>query len=223
MTRWFIEACRICDEAKNDPKQTHLNTAANITLRIFNACLADRGPEMGKRAGVLFMANLLMRLYYRLNQRKLIPTVHNNIAASVVPTEYRLYPKSDQSTYYYYIGRHDFFQENFAAAMDQFDRAYYMVDPDEPMLVPQRRQFLIHLMACKLVLGEMPSDRLLARPEAADLGIFREIRSAIRTGNVRRFRRLMDDYEDLLCKWQVYTPIRDYCGDMAWRGLIREL
>ena len=86
------------------------------------------------------------------------------------------YPKSQQVTYKYYVGRKHMFDNNFKEAEEYLKFAF------EHCHVKSRankRSILIYLIPVKMLLGQMPEEMLLKK---YDLLQFKEVVLAVKQG-----------------------------------------
>ncbi|KAH0605796.1 uncharacterized protein H6S33_004253 [Morchella sextelata] len=221
------------DAQIGDPRFGCSHAAMNVLLRTFNSTLGERtlasgAPTMqtlGKKAATLRIANLLFKLYFKLNQIRLCATIHTNINAASIPSYLHLYPKSDRCAYTYYLGRHHFFNAHFTTALSTLTTSYNLTRPAD---ISQRRLLLLYMITSALILGKFPSESLLARPEAHGLAqMFYPICRAIRLGDFRGFRHALGDEgpETWRRQWwirrELYLALRNRCQILLWRGLIR--
>lgn len=103
------------DAATDDLTLPAINESSRILFRIFNMILSDRQPlHRSKKLAVFHVANLLFRLYFKLGQIRLCPTIHANIASANV--DFSAFCRAERVTYRYFLGRHYLFQNNFHRA-----------------------------------------------------------------------------------------------------------
>lgn len=198
--------------------------AANVVRVAFTQCLNDRVGTQDKKLGIYKMANICLKILFQADKPESCETIFKNITNSSPPLH--LYPKPEQVTYLYYLGRYHFANTNFYAAQLVLDHAYDLCSQN-PQFIKQRRLVLIYLIASNLILGRFPTQSIYSLPEAQGLeAIFYPIAKAIRSGNLEKFRRitnpdLSDQNAAWLMKFRIFYPIANYCEVLVWQSLFR--
>ena len=103
------------------------------------------------------------------------------------------YPKSQQVTYKYYVGRKHMFDNNFKEAEEYLKFAF------EHCHVKSRankRSILIYLIPVKMLLGQMPEEMLLKK---YDLLQFKEVVLAVKQG-ILNFKIVLVDNQEIFFK-----------------------
>lgn len=202
--------------------------AANIIRQAFVTCLNDKSsnpipgqrPE-GKQGGVYKLANMCLKILFSCQKTSNAEQIFVNIYNQSPPLA--LYPKSEQVTYLYYLGRFDFSNSHFYQSHSVLNQAYLLCHAPH---IKQRRQILVHLMASNIILGLFPSTALLNRPEAKGMAaIFNPVCHAIAKGDLATFRRLLD-FDSEIATWllhfRILLQIRNRCEVQVWRSLARK-
>ena len=91
------------------------------------------------------------------------------------------YPKSQQVTYKYYVGRKHMFDYDFKEAEQYLTFAFEHCHKSSKA---NKRQILTYLIPVKMLLGHMPNQAVL---EKYDLMQFNEVVQAVKQGNLLRF------------------------------------
>ncbi|KAJ4366532.1 hypothetical protein N0V95_000198 [Ascochyta clinopodiicola] len=200
--------------------------AANVVRVAFTQCLNDRVGTQDKKLGIYKMANICLKILFQADKPESCETIFKNITNSSPPLH--LYPKPEQVTYLYYLGRYHFANTNFYAAQLVLDHAYDLCS-QRPQFIRQRRLILIYLIASNLILGRSPKQDIYALPEAQGLhAIFDPIAKAIKSGDLERFRRitntdLSDPSAGWLMKFRIFYQIGNYCEVLVWQSLFRTI
>jgi hypothetical protein len=200
--------------------------AANVVRVAFTQCLNDRVGNMEKKLGIYKMANICLKILFQADKPESCETIFKNITNSSPPLH--LYPKPEQVTYLYYLGRYHFANTNFYAAQLVLQQAYAL-SSKHPQYVKQRRLILIYLIASNLILGRLPTEEVYALPEAQGLReIFNPIARSIKSGDLERFRRvtnldLSHPAAAWLMKFRIFYPIGNYCEVLVWQSLFRTI
>lgn len=198
--------------------------AANVVRVAFTQCLNDRVGTQDKKLGIYKMANICLKILFQADKPESCETIFRNITNSSPPLH--LYPKPEQVTYLYYLGRYHFANTNFYAAHMVLDHAYDL-SSKQPQFIKQRRLILIYLIASNLILGRLPTAEVYSLPEAQGLeDIFHPIAKAIKSGNLEEFRRitntdLSNRNASWLMKFRIFYPIGNYCEVLVWQSLFR--
>ncbi|RPB20947.1 hypothetical protein L211DRAFT_870345, partial [Terfezia boudieri ATCC MYA-4762] len=215
------------DQITNNPRQPAANDASRIVLRAFNIALGDRttGNNLGKKEAAFHLANILFKLYFKLDQIRLCPTIHTNLLQSslppLLPTHF---PKSQHCTYTYYLGRHHLnlsltSPSSLLPAFTALSTSYSLC----PSLCPsQRRLILTYLLPSAILIGKPPTQYLYSRPEAAGLyEIFHPITIHLRSGNFIDFRSEMRRSASWLRQKGLYLLLWRCSEELLWRSLCR--
>ncbi|KAL7269060.1 hypothetical protein RUND412_008293 [Rhizina undulata] len=225
------------DRLIEDPLMRACNNAANTLLRTFNNSLPDRvltsaaGEviSLGRKEATIYIGCSLFRLYFILTQFHLTTTVVKNINAASIPSLLPNYPIADRCRFAYWVARYHFLKHHFTPAFDLFTTAYDLLPG---YFQKHRRNILVHLIACGIILGRFPSATILSLPEAHGLAeFFLPLCEALKLGNFRAFRQAIGDEEGSLggrairkefwMKWNLYYTLRMRCKIMLWRSLFR--
>jgi hypothetical protein len=200
--------------------------AANVVRVAFTQCLNDRVGTQDKKLGIYKMANICLKILFQADKPESCETIFKNITNSSPPLH--MYPRPEQVTYLYYLGRYHFANTDFYSARLVLDHAYDL-SSKSPQFIKQRRLLLIYLIASNLILGRLPTQHIYTLPEAEGLSdIFDPIAKAIKSGNLERFRRITNP--DLsgrtaawLMKFRIFYQIGNYCEVLVWRSLFRAI
>ncbi|GIZ48843.1 hypothetical protein CKM354_001188700 [Cercospora kikuchii] len=216
------------DDGDGGPRDTLPERAADTLRKAFTTCLNDRtsglgkdGRPTGKKRGIYKIANICLKILFQCRKTRNATMIFINIGNQSPPLS--AYPRSEQVTYLYYLGRFLFQTNHFYRAQEALQRAYDL-SPADPSCVRQRRYILVFLTTCNLILGRFPSQALLQRPEALHFQQhFGPIMQAMRTGNLASFRKHLD-YDspsaDWLLHFRVLLQLRNRCEVHVWRALI---
>lgn len=200
--------------------------AANVVRVAFTQCLNDRVGNQEKKLGIYKMANICLKILFQADKPESCETIFRNITNSSPPLQ--LFPRPEQVTYLYYLGRYHFANTNFYAAQLVLDHAYDLTS-QSPQFMKQRRLILIYLIASNLILGRLPTQHIYQLPEAQGLeNIFGPLAKAIKSGNLTEFQRRMNpdlsgQNASWLMKFRVFYQIGNYCEVLVWRSLFRAI
>ena len=212
--------------------------AANTLRSAFSTCLTDKsgvktplgtddeGKPAGKKVGIYKIANICLKILFSCNKARNAEQIFANIHQQSPPLA--IYPKAQQVTYLYYLGRFHFSTGHFYRAVLTLEHAYGLL-PAEPTFAPrQKRLLLIYLISASLICGRFPTAALYARPEAAGLEpAFAGITRAIKTGDVALFRAATsldaarNPHAPFLLRHRVLLPLRGRADVLVQRALLR--
>ncbi|CCJ31522.1 unnamed protein product [Pneumocystis jirovecii] len=205
------------DDLTHNPHQSATNESSRAIFRSFNIILSDRHPlPDSKKAAALYTANLLLRLYFKLNQTRLCQTISANITSSGV--EFSSYPISERIGFSYYLGRYNLYQQQISRARGHLLFAF---DNCLSISYKNKRLILIYLTTASIILGIFPSSELLSKYNLSQY--FSPIISSLIKGDHRKFSEHIN--HDLIRSWllkkQIFLIIRDHCEILLWRSLFR--
>lgn len=149
---------------------------------------------------------------------RLASQVFTNVAQHSPPLA--IFPASQRVSYLYYLGRFAFSTNHFYRAQLALEGAYSQC---HARCLKQRSLILTYLISANLILGRFPSDALLQRPEAADLGPkFWPLRQAIVRGDLAGFKAsLAGEHQAWFLNKGLLLPLRNRCEVLVWRSLAR--
>ncbi|KAK9773576.1 hypothetical protein AB5N19_11054 [Seiridium cardinale] len=206
----------------DEEQKSIIDKTAEVMQRVFTACLADRTSDQfsrpeGKKVGVYTFANVTLKLLFACRKTHLAKTIFMNITAKSPPLSF--YPAAQRVTYLYYIGRFHFINNHFSHAAQCLEQAYLQTPA---AFQKHRRLILTYLIPSKILLGYLPSQALLQRPEAATLApIFSQLASAVRTGNHLLFQSAIASNEKWLFRKGLLLTLTFRLRPLLWRSLSR--
>ncbi|USW56055.1 Putative Csn12 family protein [Septoria linicola] len=215
-------------DGEGGPRDTLPERAADTLRKAFTTCLNDRtsglgkdGRPTGKKKGIYKIANICLKILFQCRKTRNATMIFMNIGNQSPPLS--AYPRSEQVTYLYYLGRFLFQTNHFYRAQEALQHAYNL-SPTDSSCVRQRRHILVYLTTCNLILGRFPSASLLQRHEALHFQQhFGPIMQAMRTGDLGLFRRHLDlgsPSADWLLHFRILLQLQNRCEVHVWRALI---
>ncbi|TID22427.1 Endothelin-converting enzyme 1 [Venturia nashicola] len=199
--------------------------AANTVREALAATLQDKSDGMsGKRGGIYIFANLCLKILFQCKKIRNCSHTFNSIDALSPPL--RMYPKPQQVTYLYYLGRFHFSTSHFFRAQLALQHAYDLCPPFERYR-KQRRLILIYLLTSNMILGRMPAEVLWDRPESRGLRErFDPICTVIKKGDLATFRWLTsfdNEHASWFLHFRIFLQIRNRCEVLVIRTLARKV
>ncbi|KAH7031121.1 uncharacterized protein B0I36DRAFT_288975 [Microdochium trichocladiopsis] len=210
--------------AGDDEKKSVIESTAEIIQKIFVACLSDRlsprnaRPE-GKKVGVYIFANITLKLLFACHRTVLAKQMFTNISAKSPPLSF--YPAAQRVTYLYYLGRFHFINTHYGRAARCLEQAYLQTPPQ---FQKHRSLILTYLIPANMILGRLPSNALLSRPEAQSMATaFSQLSAAVRTGNFLAFQQTLADHEQWLLRKGLLLPLSFRLRPLVWRSFSRKV
>ncbi|KAI1437133.1 hypothetical protein GGR50DRAFT_646184 [Xylaria sp. CBS 124048] len=206
----------------DDDQASIVGTTAEVIQKIFTTCLTDRSSQRnaqpeGKKTGIYIFANLTLKLLFVCRKTHLAKQLFTNVSAKAPPLSF--YPAAQRVTYLYYLGRFHFINNHFKRASLCLEAAYFQVPPS---FQKHRQLILTYLVPCNLLLGRLPSQTLLQRPEASSIGqIFQPFAQAVHTGNYLLFQNALEANEAWLLQKGLLLTLTYRLRPLLWRSLSR--
>ncbi|KAI5865054.1 thiolase [Durotheca rogersii] len=205
-----------------EDQKSIVEVTAEVIQKFFTTCLTDRSSSAlskptGKKVGVYVFANVTLKLLFTCRRSHLAKQLFTNMTAKSPPLSY--YPASQRVTYLYYLGRFHFINNHFSRAAQCLQEAYLQTPPN---LQKHRQLILTYLIPANLLLGRLPSQALLRRPEAQPLApIFEQLAQSIRTGNYLIFHHAIESNEAWLFRKGLLLTLTYRLRPLLWRSLSR--
>lgn len=192
-----------------------LEKAAEHIMSCFRTCALDSKSteEVTKRWGMLNIVNQLFKIYFRVNKLHLCKPLIRAIEQSTLKDRY---PKSQEVTYKYYVGRKHMFDNNFKAAEEYLQYAFEKCHVKSKT---NKRSILIYLIPVKMLLGHMPQTALLQKH---DLMQFQEVTAAVKQGNLLRLNEALEANEKFFIKCGIYL-ILEKLKIITYRNLFKKV
>ncbi|RYO76067.1 hypothetical protein DL766_003792 [Monosporascus sp. MC13-8B] len=211
-------------DAGEEEQKSIVEHTTEIIQKIFTACLSDRSssrnakPE-GKKVGVYIFANVTLRLLFACRKTQVATQVFTKITQNSPPLSF--YPAAQRVTYLYYLGRFHFINNHFSRAARCLQEAYIQTPPS---FLKHRRLILTYLIPCNMLLGRLPSQALLGRPEAQSLApVFMPFAHAIRTGNFLVLQQAIEAHESWLFRRGLLYTLNFRLRPLLWRSFSRRI
>ncbi|KAL7628115.1 hypothetical protein AAE478_002312 [Parahypoxylon ruwenzoriense] len=208
--------------AGEEDQKSIVEITAEVIQKFFTTCLTDRsGPPLskpaGKKVGVYIFANVTLKLLFTCRKSHLAKQLFTNMTAKSAPLSF--YPAAQRVTYLYYLGRFHFINNHFARASQCLQEAYLQTPVH---FQKHRRLILTYLIPTNLLLGRLPSQALLQRPEAQSIApIFAQFAQAIRTGNYLIFQHTIETHSTWLFRKGLLLTLTYRLRPLLWRSLSR--
>jgi nuclear mRNA export protein PCID2/THP1 len=217
----------------SDGKVGFLEDTANVLREAFVKCLSgspgtprttppdSSANSSDKRAGIYLTANATLKLLFQSRKIRNAQQMFLSIDAQSPPLSY--YPAAQRVTYLYYLGRYHFANSHFIRASEALGAAYQQCHKGAKK---HRSLILTHLIASNMCLGNVPSQKLLIRPEGMEAGKkFIPLIRTIKSGDIGEFDRLLS-LSSTTSAWflsrRILLQLRNRCEVLVWRSLIRK-
>lgn len=195
--------------------------AARQINRLFGLCFSDRAPlEESRKWGLYYIANLLFKVYFKVNSLSLCKNVLRSLAATntdMAPLS--SFPKAHQVTFNYYAGVVHFLEENYAKAEEYLTLAWQLCSRKA---AKNRQLILTYLIPCHLLTAnQLPTPATLAQyPRLEQL--FAPLVKAIKQGDLAGFDLALDAGEPEFVKRRIYLTL-ERSKDICMRNLLRKV
>eukprot|EP00898_Chlorokybus_atmophyticus_P009268 jgi/Chlat1/971/Chrsp108S01435 len=168
-------------------KAEKLTDAGSQLMKCFSMSLQAQHNKQKKMA-TLHIVNQLFKIYFKLNTLRLC---NNLIKAVEAPTfgDFNAFPIAQKVTYKFYVGRLSVFHDNYPKANAELSYAFQRCHRRS---LRNKRLILQYLVPVKLLLGQLPNSRLLAK---YNLPEYEDVASAVRNGNVRQLNTTLNDQQ----------------------------
>lgn len=193
-----------------------LRRSFGLTLRSRPRGRDRASIQASKQMGSLFVANILSRLYFRLNNLRGCSLLLKSLQrpGSIPPLD--AFPKSDQVTHQYYLGRIALFEDRYQEADECLSRAMRHC---HRCAVHNRRLIMMNLVPARLQRGILPAESVLKRHRLTQ---YAPIVRAMRTGNVPLFRSCMREHRAFFIASGVYLLL-ERLELVVYRSLFRQV
>ncbi|CAG9559760.1 unnamed protein product [Danaus chrysippus] len=192
-----------------------LEKAAESLLSCFRVCCADNrtSDEDTKRHGMLYLANQLLKVYFRINKLHLCKPLIRAIDSSSL---WYQFPLAQQITYRYFVGRKAMFDSEYQAANEYLSFAFENCHKKSHK---NKRLILTYLVPVKMLLGYMPTKQLL---EKYNLLQFWDLVSVVKNGDLRGIDSVMEKHEKFFISAGIYLIV-EKLKITAYRNLFRKV
>lgn len=192
-----------------------LEKAAESLLACFRVCAADNrsSDTETKRIGMLTLVNQLLKVYFRINKLHLCKPLIRAIDSSTIKNQF---PLAQQITYKYFVGRKAMFDSDYRTADEFLTFAFVKCHRRS---IKNKRLILTYLIPVKMLLGFMPTERLLQKYE---LMPFWDLVLAVKNGDLRGIDKVMEKYESFFISAGIYLIV-EKLKIYAYRNLFRKV
>ncbi|KAL2270942.1 hypothetical protein VTJ83DRAFT_313 [Remersonia thermophila] len=202
-------------------KNQKLEECARTLSRVFMICQTDRAPiEESRKWGSYYIANLLLKTYFKLNSASLSKNILNSLRASGKDMpDFSAFPKSQRVTFKYHEGVLAFLEENYVQAETCLTEAWNLCHKDA---LRNKERILTYLIPCHLINNHtLPTKRLL-EPYPRLQQLFLPLCQCIKRGELHKFDLALQEGEDEFVKRRIYLTL-ERGRDIALRNLLRKV
>ncbi|CAM0140479.1 unnamed protein product [Umbelopsis sp. WA50703] len=201
-------------------KDKKLDDATRLLSKCFNIAISDRndgGPfELSKKQSVLHVTNLAFKLYFKLRQIRMCRTFISHLAKENIQID--MFPKSQQVTYRYYLGRYYLFESQVRKAERELDIAFKKCTR---YATKNKRLILIYLISARMVLGIFPRSELLAKYNLMDK--YHSLCTAVKQGNLAGYQYHLERHMPTFLREGTYIMLKERVKVVIWRCLFRKV
>uniref|UniRef100_A0A5S6QZT2 CSN12-like protein n=1 Tax=Trichuris muris TaxID=70415 RepID=A0A5S6QZT2_TRIMR len=186
----------------------YLRTAASTILAFYRDFVADAfsRSELSKRVGILKLTNILLRIYYTLDQWDIMKALVKTISNSV--EQWNSFSLSDKIYYSYYTGSQPGFRFTLKQCSERLTVAF---NSCPSKYQKNRRLILAHLIPVNILLGKFPRSEFLAKFGFSSLD---PLLAAIRVGDVGSVEQFMETEASCFSgfkSWMFLVKLRRLC------------
>lgn len=209
------------DMADDGTSNARLQDAARTLQQMISVCRSDDSDLTESRKwGVISMANLLFKTYFKLNNLALtrnVIAILESPGVNLPPLS--AFPKSHQCTYSYYRGVLDFLREDYVTAHTYLESALLMC----PVKATRNReQILTYLIpTTMLTKQQLPTPQLLSQAPTLE-ALLLPICKSVKTGHLADFDRALASAETELIHRRIYLTL-ERLRDLCMRNLFRKV
>jgi hypothetical protein len=176
-----------------------LEETESLLKRAYSLVVNDRLPaEDSKKLASLELVNQLFRIYFKLNTVHLCRSLIRQVEGPSFPS-FEQFPISHQVTFCFFAGRLRLFDDDFKATEQHLGFAFRHC-PQKYW--KSRRQILIYLIPARIVLGKLPSTRLIHKYQLSQY--YERLVYCIRIGNVAGVEASLKQWEEFFIRRGVY-------------------
>ncbi|XP_061426320.1 LOW QUALITY PROTEIN: PCI domain-containing protein 2 [Lethenteron reissneri] len=192
-----------------------LEKAADTLMSCFRVCASDNraGIDDSKKWGMLFLVNQLFKIYFKINKLHLCKPLIRAIDSSPLKDEYT---KAQRVTFKYYVGRKAMFDSDFKQAEEYLSFAFSHCHRSSQK---NKRMILIYLLPVKMLLGHMPTLRLLKK---YDLMQFADVTKAVSEGNLLLLNEALTRHEAFFIRCGIFL-ILEKLKIITYRNLSKKV
>lgn len=208
---------------RND--HSRLQAAVTLLQESFSKTLNDRKEYVenesfsengSKKAGVLYIVNLLFAMYFRLNTLRLCKNLLRPVESRNLHIKGKNNNMGDKVTYRYYVGRLQMFEDNYKEAEENLNYALLHCHKNA---ISNKRRILNYLIPVKLERGRLPALTLLKK---YNLQEYVPLVTAIKRGDLRLFNETLLKYQDKFIRRGTYLLL-EKCKTVCHRNLFKRI
>ncbi|KAK9463266.1 uncharacterized protein V1516DRAFT_667309 [Lipomyces oligophaga] len=193
---------------------------SKILLKMFNSIRAERSTPMSstpsKKIIILFIAVLLCKCYFKVNQPMACANVFSNIHTAHI--KFSDYPRAQRVTFRYYLGRFYFLRQSLTRARFHLQWAF---DNCHALATSNLRAILTYLIPTNLLLGVGTTMMLYSIAGPTLEAIFRPLDKALRTGDLFKYNSQLVQYFEWFKRRKMYVLLKSKGEILVFRNLLR--
>ncbi|KAK9467708.1 hypothetical protein V1512DRAFT_222204 [Lipomyces arxii] len=207
-------------EFKSLPRTSEVS---KVLLKIFNSIRAERfsnetSGEISKKEVILYVAVLLCRAYFKLNQPSACANVFSNIHTANI--QFSQYPRSERVTYRYYLGRFYFLRQELLRARAHLSWAFANC---MTRAVKNQRAILSYLIPVNLLTGVGTRPALYHIAGDVLREMFLPLEQAMRAGDLYAFNEHLVRHFHWFLSKQMFLILRSKAEIVIFRNLFRQI
>eukprot|EP00039_Didymoeca_costata_P006185 m.88126 g.88126 ORF g.88126 m.88126 type:complete len:403 (-) comp13146_c0_seq1:93-1301(-) len=203
------------DETQRGDEKDYIAEAYTEVQKCFTLCINDRSEEAdSKKWSTLMMLNEFYNIATKLNK------YWQNVGASTERIKHQgqleLFKTAHRVEYLYNIGRKALFDANYKEADVSLSEAFRLCHKDSRS---NKALILTYLIPVKLLVGHMPSNRLLSK---YGMHQYMGISNALRDGNLLKMKEELTKNQAFFVQWGLFLIITKL-RFIAYRNLFKKV
>lgn len=183
--------------------------SARIISKAFTIAVTDR--TLSKRPALVFIMNLLFRIYFKLNNIRLC----QNMIKATTNLNIQDYPISEEVTFRFYRGRVHIFDGEYKEAENTLQIAF------EKCPKRNKRLILSFLIVLKVFHGQMPTTQLLEKYNLHSQ--YSILLQSVKQGNICQFEEQLNLNRKYFIKLELFLLISLKMKNLMIRNLLKRV
>ncbi|AET40036.1 Thp1p Ecym_5273 [Eremothecium cymbalariae DBVPG len=240
VTGWIIPLATKLDanyEVIGTRENQFLQYVASVISKVFNSIKArfeevptryDQLPE--KQQILLFVANKLNNIYFQIDSPSSCSNIFRNMKPKSMIEHFYQYPIKEQIEYKYLLGRYYLLNHRVSDSFRQLNNSFSMLifcskhtSNPSPELKRNMIRVLSYLLPAGIILGKLPSLRLVEQLSPKLAGMYSELIHLLKAGNLAGLNQWLSMNEKYLLSKKLLLLLLEKLPVLAYRSLLRKV
>nr|KAJ3422640.1 hypothetical protein HK105_007194 [Polyrhizophydium stewartii] len=193
-------------------------SGVQTALTEYTSLAISRKPGLELESGLLVAVNALCRMSFVTGELHMCTTVIANVEKAIGRTVHLAeYPKADQVTFYFNVGKLRLQSHDFYAADENLSLAASMCHADH---FENKRLIMLHLVVARIIRGCLPTIELLEKHGLDD--VFADLVHYIKTGNYFDYLNALEQRRRWFMRHWLYTIMKERVRLLMCRNLFQQ-